>query len=193
MRDILGAGDDPESEVTRALGRGDRSLALDVLMTAYGRMVYRYCCRILGDSDLADDVLQTTFLQAFEAFERFDGRSLLRTWLFGIAHHRCLDALKALRRRQHRLDDLDAAVEVADPSVSVEESAAADERGRALVTCLEELETHIREAILLRYELGLSYPEIAAICNERAPTLQARVARSLPLLRRCLDLKGVAL
>jgi RNA polymerase sigma-70 factor (ECF subfamily) len=191
MRDAGGGSSDPELEAILAIERGDRGRALDLLMTAYGRMVYRYCCRILVDADLAGDVLQTTFLQAFEDLERFDGRSSLRTWLFGISHHRCLDALKARRRRQHRFEGLDATRPIVDPSVGVEEAAAASQRRRALIACLEELDTRIREAIQLRYELGLSYPEIAAIVNERPPTLQARVARALPVLRRCLDLKGV--
>ena len=182
---------DPESDAAHALARGDRGRALDVLMPAYGKMIYGYCRRILEDADLADDVLQTTFLQAFEAFDRFDGRSSLRTWLFGIAHHRCLDAMKSRRRRQHRLDSLDVVAQVADPSIGIEDSAAADQRRAALQDCLEQLEAHVRQTVLLRFDLGFSYPEIAAICNEKPPALQARVARALPVLRRCLETKGV--
>lgn len=183
---------DAEAEARRAITQGDRGRALDVLMAAYGKIVYRYCCRFLVDPDLANDVLQTTFLQAFEGFNRFDGRSSLRTWLFGISHHRCLDTLKARRRRQHRFERLDDTREFVAPTAGAEQAAVATERRKALVACLEELGAHIREAILLRYELGLSYPEIASICNERPPALQARVARALPVLRRCLDSKGIA-
>jgi RNA polymerase sigma factor (sigma-70 family) len=193
MRHANAAAGDSESDAIRALAHGDRGHALDVLMGAYGRMVYAYCCRMLVDSDLANDVLQTTFLQAFEDLDRFDGRSSLRTWLFGIAHHRCLDALKARRRRQNRLDSLEAVQHVPDPAEGVEEAAAARERSLALGACFEQLDARIREALLLRFNLGFSYPEIAAICNERAPALQARVTRALPVLRRCLQSKGVGL
>jgi RNA polymerase sigma-70 factor (ECF subfamily) len=193
MRHTNAAVSDPEGDAAHALSRGDRGRALDVLMAAYGKMIYSYCRRILVDSDLADDVLQTTFLQAFEDFERFDGRSSLRTWLFGISHHRCLDALKSRRRRQNRFESLEAVRQVADSAIGVEEAAASGERRFALTACLAQLDARVREAVLLRFELGFTYPEIADICNERAPTLQARVARALPVLRRCLQLKGVGL
>lgn len=192
MRHATAVAGDPESDAIQALERDDRGGALDVLMAAYGRMVYAYCCRMLLDPDLANDVLQTTFLQAFEDLDRFDARSSLRTWLFGIAHHRCLDALKARRRRQQRLDSLDAVQHLPDSSVGVDEMAAARERRIALNACLEQLDAHVREAVLLRFNLGFSYPEIAAICHERPPALQARVTRALPVLRRCLQSKGVS-
>ena len=44
--------------------------------------------------------------------------------------------------------------------------------------------------VLLRFRDGLSYPEMARACGERAPTLQARVARAMPALRRCLESEG---
>ena len=47
-------------------------------------------------------------------------------------------------------------------------------------------------AVLLRFQQGLSYPEIARLSNEKAPALQVRVARALPVLRRCLEEKGMA-
>ena len=49
------------------------------------------------------------------------------------------------------------------------------------------LAPRVRTAVLLRYQQGLSYPEIARLSNEKAPALQVRVARALPLLRRCLE------
>jgi DNA-directed RNA polymerase specialized sigma24 family protein len=47
-------------------------------------------------------------------------------------------------------------------------------------------------AVLLRYEEGLSYEEIGRMSRERPPTVQARVARALPVLRRCLDERRAA-
>src|SRR5262245_1766420 len=136
---------DPEEETRRALASGDRHHALELLMTAYGNLVYRYCCRIMLDADVAADVLQTTFLQAFEGCQRFDDRSSLRTWLFGIARHRCLDALKARRRRHSRFDELEMVEEPVDPAEGLEEAALSSERRSALQKCLTALETRTRE------------------------------------------------
>ena len=63
---------------------------------------------------------------------------------------------------------------------------------RVLESCLRGLAPRVRTAVLLRYQQGLSYPEIARLSNEKAPALQVRVSRALPLLRRCLEEKGVA-
>ncbi len=57
--------------------------------------------------------------------------------------------------------------------------------------CLQALDTGVRVAVLLRYEEGLAYEEIARMSRELAATIQARVARALPRLRECLESKGV--
>src|SRR5262245_46084355 len=137
---------DSEHEARRALAAGDLSHALETLMTAYGNQIFRYCCRTMLDADAAADVLQTTFLQAFEGCQKFDGRSSFRTWLFGIARHRCLDALKARRRRQSRFDELEMVQEPMDPGEGLEEAALSSERRSALQKCLTALEARTREA-----------------------------------------------
>jgi RNA polymerase sigma factor (sigma-70 family) len=189
----VGGGDDSDAErqARTALACGDPNRALEVLMTAYGKLVYRYCFRMMVDSDLANDVLQTTFLQAFEGCRQFDGRSSMRAWLFGIARHRCLDALKSRRRKQRRFEALDTVQEPVDPAQGLEEEAASNQRRIALQGCIGQLEVRTRDAVLLRFDLGLSYTEMATMTQERAPALQARVSRAMPVLRRCMERKGM--
>ena len=96
-------GPGPEQDALAALDRGSSAEALTVLMRVYGsRPVYRYCRQMVADDDLAQEVHQMTFIQAYEGLARFGRRSSLRTWLFGIARHRCLDLLKSNRRRRSR-------------------------------------------------------------------------------------------
>lgn len=178
---------DPEQEALVALDRADFKAALTILMEAYGAMIYRFCRQMVADEELAEDVHQMTFVQAWEGLERFSRRSALRTWLFSIARHRCLDALKMRRRRRVRFEDVAVVPESADPAGGAEERLAAHDRSRALSRCLGELAPAVRTVVLLRFQEGLTYPEITRICDERAPTLQARVARALPVLRRCLE------
>ena len=59
-----------------------------------------------------------------------------------------------------------------------------------LEKAFQRLRPKVRIAILLRYREGLSYAEMAAICDERPATLQARVSRALPVLRRYLGELG---
>jgi len=178
--------------VLAALRKGDRDAALRLLMQAYGTPVWRYCRQMLGDADLAQEAQQMTFVQAYEGMSRFAGRSSLRTWLFGIAHHRCLDLLKTSRRRKKRFAPLDGLPDQPAPAASAEDLLAGRSRTRALERCLSELAPHVRTAVLLRFQQGVTYEEMARLEGERPATLQARVARALPVLRRCLERGGTA-
>lgn len=184
--------DDPEQAARDALARGDREGALAVLMREYGSPLYRFCRQMVADPDLAQDVHQTTFLQAFEGLPDFGGRSSFRSWLYGIARHRCLDALKIARRREKRFALVGELPEQPSPGAEAEVRLGERDRNEALRRCLGDLAPHIRTAVLLRFQDGFSYEQISRICRERAPTLQARVARALPVLRRCLEGRGFA-
>ena len=191
-REGAGALPDPEQAALAALDRGSPDDALAVLMRAYGTAVYRYCRKMVVDEDLAQEVHQMTFVQAHEGLARFARRSSLRTWIFGIARHRCLDLLKMDRRRRKRFGSIEEAPDIPEPRGNIEDHLAGHSLARALESCLRGLAPRVRAAVLLRFQQGLSYPEIARLSNEKAPALQVRVARALPLLRRCLEDKGMA-
>lgn len=176
---------DIEQEALAALDRGEHARVLTILMRGYGADVYRHCRLVLANADLADEVHQTVFVQAFRDLPSFSRRSSFRSWLLAIARHRCFDALKITRRWRRRftlmrkLPDAPATDTAADRL-----ELAADQR--ALAEALGRLPADIRSALLLRYQEGLSFEEMADLCGERATTLQARVARALPKLRKLL-------
>jgi len=191
-RESPGTPLDPERAALAALDRGSSDDALALLMREYGTAIYRYCRQMMADDDLAQEVQQMTFVQAHEGLARFARRSSLRSWLFGIARHRCLDHLKMHRRRYQRFGPIEEASDLPEPGGSAEDRLSERSVARVLESCLRGLAPRVRTAVLLRYQQGLSYPEIARLSNEKAPALQVRVARALPLLRRCLEEKGVA-
>ncbi|WP_437978483.1 RNA polymerase sigma factor [Sorangium sp. So ce295] len=181
-----------DRRVLLALERRDKATALAILMEGYGDSLYRYCYNVLRSATMADDVHQSVFVQVFQDFETFSGRSF-RPWLYAIAHHRCLDALKASRRWFKRFSFCDPLPEEPDPGPNSEERLVRYSLASELNACLGKLEPHVRIAILLRYQEGFTYEEMAKVCQERPATLQARVARAMPTLRRCLEAKGVRL
>jgi len=182
-----------DGDVLDRLVRGDERGALTALMSRYGVPVYRFCRQMLRDEALADDVHQQVFVQAYRDLPRFERRSALRTWLFGIARHRCLDAIKIEGRRGRRfpLDD-EPGENDSGGGPSVLDRLAAAEVAGALEHCLDELAPATKSAVLLRFREGLGFEEMAVLNDEKAGTLQARVARALPVLRKCLErrLKG---
>jgi len=181
-----------EGDILSAMERGDHTAALRLLMQEYGTAVHRYCRQLVDDADLADEAHQMTFVQAYEGMGRFARRSSLRTWLFGIAHHRCLDLLKISRRRQKRFQLMDELPDRPAAAETVEDHLTARFRISALGQCLRQLAPHIRAAVLQRFQQGLTYEEMSRLEGERPATLQARVVRALPVLRRCLERKGAA-
>jgi RNA polymerase sigma factor (sigma-70 family) len=199
--DASGAsGKSDDDPVAQAMGRGDHTTALTRLMQVHGAEIHRFCFSMLGDQSLADDVHQAVFVQAYEGLGNFRQDGSWRAWLFAIARHRCLDAARARKRWSWRFrlaadPGSQAGADAAEPAAptEVEQTRETDQRAGALRDCLRALAPHIRVAVLMRYEQGLSYDEIARMSRENAPAIQARVARALPLLRDCMVSKEQSL
>lgn len=179
-------GDDPDGDVLELVRQGDLAGALRRLMQRHGAAVYRYCRAALRDAALADDVHQQVFVEAFRDLPRFAGRSTVRLWLFAIARHRVLDAAKKRRRGADCVDEVLAA-DVADPRPLATESLDEARLRAALIASLGELHEPTRTTVLLRYQQGFSFAEMAAICREKPSTLNARVVRALPMLREAIE------
>jgi len=186
---ILPRAEDPDDDVLELVRGGDIRGALERLMQRHGTSVYRYCRAALADPALADDIQQQVFIEAFRDLPRFAGRSTVRTWLLGIARHRVLDAAKRRRRSRSHLDDACAptAAEHADPRALPGEWIDETRLLSVLVECVYELEEPARTSVLLRFQQGLSYDEMAQISGENPGTLQARVSRALRRLRDLIE------
>jgi RNA polymerase sigma factor (sigma-70 family) len=177
---------DPDSDVLDLVARRDMTGALRQLMERHGRAVYRYCRQGLHDGTLADDVHQQVFLQAHRDLARFSRRSTVKTWLFAIARYRVLDAVKSRRRAQAHIESDDATA-VPDLQPSAGERIDEVRLHEALALCFERQPDHVRMALLLRYQQGFTFEDMAEVCGEKPGTLQAQVSRALPMLRECIE------
>ncbi len=147
-------------------------LAAAALVRATQSDVWRLCAA-LGDRESADDLTQETYLRAFGALHRFEGRSSLRTWLLAIARRVCADAVRSRRRRRVTLvrDDQLEALAGGDGADRVGE-------GVTVTDLLDRLETDRREAFVLTQLLGLPYAEAAEVAGCPVGTIRSRVARA---------------
>ena len=185
----------PEAErpVLAALDRDDRRGALTMLMRLYGDAIYRHCFGTLLDPDQAADVQQTVFVEAWRDLPKFSRRSSFKTWLFAIARHRCLDALKMSKRRRARFTGDEDAPEPVDAAPNAQDSLSGRSDLPPLENCLGGLRPESRTAVLLRFQESMSYEEMSKLVGELPGSLQARVARAMPVLRKCLEAAGVSL
>jgi RNA polymerase sigma-70 factor (ECF subfamily) len=183
----------PEDDLALSLlMKGDRRGAVAVLMETHHETVFAYCVRMLRDRELAEDVAQQVFTEAHRDIGRFRGESSVRTWLIGIAHHRCGDAIKSRTRRSAKIElSPDAVTDHVDPTTTQTEQLEHARLVAALEDCLaDELSDEIRETILLRFLSDMTYEEMSTLLGKKADTLCVRVARALPLLKECLERKG---
>lgn len=175
---------EPDADVWALVQGNQRDRALVLLMQRHGPAVARYCRAALDDDAQTDDVLQQVFIEVHRDLHKFAGRSALKGWIFGIARHRVLDQKRVTRRTLSRRRELRTTA--ADPGPLANERIDQVQLQRALGECVEGLGEHVQTALFLRYQQGFSFEDMAAVCKEKAGTLQARVARALPVLRDCI-------
>src|SRR5262249_47988366 len=102
----MGAPPVDDVDLLRRMRRGDEE-ALEALYARYGGLVYTLALRIVGDAELAREVLQDTFLRSWDGRESYDpSRGRVAWWLMGIARHRAIDLLRS-RSHQARLRERD--------------------------------------------------------------------------------------
>jgi RNA polymerase sigma-70 factor (ECF subfamily) len=178
---------DPDCDVLELCANGDMTGALRRLMQRHGRWVYRYCRRQLRDATLAEDVCQEVFIDAYRDLGGFKGRSKIRTWLFAIARNQVRNAVRSRTRRDGPVVELAESADVSDLRPSPLEVLDEMRLLELVVTRARELSVELRGALLLRYQQGFTFEDMALIYGERPGTLQARVARALQQLRVAVE------
>ena len=167
-----------EEKLIRAAAAGDRDAAA-TLFERHWEHVWRAAYRVLGRRTDADDVAQEAFVAAFKNLAGFEGRSTFRTWITRIAINRALNALRDEKKR------LGAWTEVSDNTSDTDVTAA------ELVEALSRLSIERRTVFVLRYWLGCSVSEIAALLQIPLGTVNSRLARALAEIRTDLEVPNV--
>lgn len=123
----------------------------------YARHVYQFLLRLCGDSHLAEDLMQDTFLKAVEKIHTFDNRCDITTWLCSIAKNCFYDHL---RKKKHSPFTAEELPESRDPSPTLEEMIISGEADREIRRIIHKLEEPYKEVFLLRFYADLPFREI---------------------------------
>lgn len=183
------------------------------LTDPYRRELHVHCYRILGSFQDAEDLLQETLLSAWQALDRFDGRSL-RAWLYRIATNRCLNYLRDTSRRPIAASVVAPESPFAHAATSdepwwlepypdaligdVESSPEARYEAResialSFVAGLQRLPTQQRAALVLRDVLGFSAAEVADMLDSTPASVNSALQRARAGIEPSRDPDHVAL
>jgi RNA polymerase sigma-70 factor (ECF subfamily) len=159
MTDASQGGDgQSDLELIARWRRGDQRAATE-LVARHAQALARFAFSV-GTNEDVDDLVQDTFVRAFQSLDGFRGDSSFRTWLFTIERRLALDRRRAERRRPARVEvqEGDAATEY-----DALDSMVASEAATRVQEALKHLSPTQREVFTLRVAEGLSYKEIADV------------------------------
>lgn len=158
------------------------------LVTRFEPSVTGFCRRILGSEADAEDASVATFVKAWRSLARYDRSRPFATWLFTIAAREAVSVARS-RKPWTPLEegDADSATPQVSPAGDPEARAIAAEERENLLAALARLEAPYRTAIVLRYQLDLTYGEIAGILQVPVGTVGTMLHRAKRQLRVCLE------
>lgn len=180
-----------ELEAHQALARGDHNAVIDILHRGYRRDLLSYCWTMLQDKAQGDDAYQDTIITAFRDLDLFNIEEPFRPWLFGIARHRCFRAFRANARRERWRVHGEPPLEVREFRHSGEEALSNEWFEAEVRHCLNMIPERNREALVLRYQVGLSYVDMSCLLGVHPATLQARAMRARDVLEAYLKRRGI--
>jgi len=172
-------------------------------LEAFGQIVRRHQARIhrlalhmLRDRSEAEDVAQETFIRAYQAIKRFDGRSEPFTWLYRIAVNLSLNTIRARKTSRNAGDAsdprLDALMTESRPSAMADPGGHATRRQEYAALCqgIDELSETLRTTLILVCVDGRSHEEAAEILGAPEGTIAWRVHEARRKLREFMKSRG---
>jgi RNA polymerase sigma-70 factor (ECF subfamily) len=157
--------------------------AFAVLVGRYSDPLYRHALGMTGSPDVAEDILQTSFIKAYQHLSEVRGR--FDAWLFRIVANGCKDWLKNIRRTHVSYDEDDQPSGYATPDEDLDRSELRTDLDSALST----LAPSLREAFVMKHVEGRSYEEMADLLATTVGALKMRVHRAREALQALLEEK----
>lgn len=171
------------------IARGDRS-AFERLYAAYQRPLFRYFLHFVHTVEVAEELTDDVLVEVWKNASRFHGRSKPSVWIFGIAYHKAIDALR--RRRPPVVDIRAVADALADePRHTPESTALRDSARGEIASALATLSAEHRAVLVLTFGHGYGYAEIAQIVGCPVNTVKTRMFYAKKRLKETLERRGV--
>lgn len=164
--------------------RGD-SQAFEQMVSPYEKMVWRVCWQMMGNQYDAEDTAQAAMIKAWKSISQYRGDAAFSTWLYRIAVHCCMDALR--KRSRDRMDLVDTMPEDSQTESRTPESEILEREGTTEIrAALNQLSEEQKVPLVLYAIEEKSYDEISETLGVPSGTVKSRIARGRERLRRLL-------
>jgi RNA polymerase sigma-70 factor, ECF subfamily len=163
-------------------------------------LIYRYAYRLCGEAESAKDLVQETFLHAYQGLKDFRGEARISTWLYTIASRACI----RMRRKRKGQPEHELSIEEFVPTsegeyrlqipmdgLSPEEALQNKELRKALDHAIEKLPQKYRMILVLRDMEGFSAKEVGTIMGLKERAVKSRLHRARLFVRRELSARGI--
>jgi RNA polymerase sigma-70 factor, ECF subfamily len=176
--------------------QGSNAQAFGTLVRRYQRRIFRLAFHLVRTGAEAEDVTQETFVRAYQAIDRFDGRSEPFTWLYRIAVNLSLNTIRARKATRDSTPSDDSRIEAllleTRPSQGGDPATAAQQRQLAAALCdgIDSLSDTLRTTLVLVCIDGLGHEEAAKILGCPEGTVAWRVHEARRKLREHLASRG---
>ncbi|HEY5062934.1 MAG TPA: RNA polymerase sigma factor [Gemmatimonadaceae bacterium] len=180
---VTGRGDEPgDQELITRWKAGDERAATE-LVQRHASALARFAVSC-GEQNEVDELVQDTFVRAFNSLDGFRGESSFRTWLFTIERRLLLDRRRSDKRRRDKteIQEGDAATEY-----DALDSLVADETQAKLREAVQQLSPTQREVFSLRVAEGLSYKEIAEAVGTTEGAARVHYHNAMRAVKEFLD------
>ncbi len=154
------------------------------LYDKYHHDLFKFLFYMVRNRELAEDLVQEVYIKVLKSYERFEGKSSEKTWLFSIARHVAIDHFRKQKGWKQRLiDTFDwNTQQVKDHQPIPEEIALQNDEIKYMFECLDQITVDQRAVILLRYMQSLSITETAEALDwteSKVKTTQHRALKNL--------------
>jgi RNA polymerase sigma-70 factor (ECF subfamily) len=163
-------GSDGDVTLLRAVAGGDAA-ALARLYERHATRLFGYLYRLAGDRMTAEEILQDTMLAVWRSADRYEGRSTVSTWLFGVARRQAHNRLRTRPSPEPFHDPPD----VADATPGPDELAIAAAGGTPVAAAVDRLPDHHRDVVALVFVAGLPLADVAEVLAIPVGTVKSRL------------------
>jgi len=171
--------------------------AFEILLTRHRRPIFNFILRFVGSREMAEDLLQETFLRVIKGAENYKRKAKFTTWLYTIARNLCVD--QSRRQKHRKAQSLDAPLArdgesggslldvIPGNEMGSDRKAVSQQLHQKLHQAISTLSEEQREVFLMRQFLDMPFKQIAEVVGVPENTVKSRMRYALDKLRLELE------